>query len=57
MTSVLDKVDRRTRLAGENRLELLLFNLGGRQHFGINVFKVQEVISCQIGRASCRERV
>ena len=46
MTSVLDKVDRRTRLAGENRLELLLFNLGGRQHFGINVFKVQEVISC-----------
>ncbi len=46
MASVLDKVDQRTRLAGENRLELLLFNLGGRQHFGINVFKVQEVISC-----------
>lgn len=46
MASVLDKVDQRTRLAGENRLELLLFNLGGRQHFGINVFKVQEVIRC-----------
>jgi len=46
MASVLDNVDQRTRLAGENRLELLLFNLGGRQHFGINVFKVQEVISC-----------
>ena len=46
MASVLEKVDQRTRLAGENRLELLLFNLGGRQHFGINVFKVQEVIQC-----------
>lgn len=46
MASVLDKVDQRTRLAGENRLELLLFHLGGRQHFGINVFKVQEVIRC-----------
>jgi len=31
------------RLAG-TRLELLLFSLGGRQQYGINVFKVQEVI-------------
>ena len=46
MSSVMDKVDQRTKMAGENRLELLLFNLGGRQHFGINVFKVQEVIQC-----------
>ncbi|MCU7841423.1 MAG: chemotaxis protein [Candidatus Thiodiazotropha sp. (ex Troendleina suluensis)] len=30
--------------AAGSRLELLLFNLGGRQLFGINVFKVQEVI-------------
>jgi len=29
---------------GDNRLELLLFRLGGRQKYGINVFKVQEVI-------------
>ena len=46
MSSVMDKVDQRTKMAGENRLELLLFNLGGKQLFGINVFKVQEVIRC-----------
>lgn len=46
MAGILDGVDQRTRLVGENRLELLLFTLGGRQRFGINVFKVQEVIQC-----------
>lgn len=46
MASVLDGVDQRTRLAGHNRLELLLFRLNGRQRFGINVFKVREVIQC-----------
>lgn len=46
MAGVLDGVDQRTQLVGQNRLELLLFNLGGRQRYGINVFKVQEVIHC-----------
>lgn len=46
MAGVLDAVDQRTRLAGQNRLELLLFKLNGRQTFGINVFKIQEVIQC-----------
>ncbi|VAW97428.1 Chemotaxis protein CheV [hydrothermal vent metagenome] len=46
MTGILEGVDQRTNLVGENRLELLLFSLGGRQRFGINVFKVQEVIMC-----------
>jgi len=46
MAGVLDTVDQRTRLAGENRLELLLFHLKGRQQFGINVFKIKEVIQC-----------
>lgn len=46
MAGVLEGVDRRTKIAGHNRLELLLFHLGKRQHFGINVFKVQEVIHC-----------
>lgn len=46
MAGILDGVDQRTRLAGRNRLELLLFRLAGRQRFGINVFKVQEVIQC-----------
>jgi two-component system chemotaxis response regulator CheV len=46
MAGILDGVDQRTKLAGHNRLELLLFRLAGRQRFGINVFKVQEVIQC-----------
>jgi len=46
MASILDGVDQRTKLAGHNRFELLLFKLYGRQRFGINVFKVQEVIQC-----------
>src|SRR5690606_25215377 len=40
----LDRIDQRTRLAGHNRLALLLFRLGGRQLFGVNVFKVKEVL-------------
>jgi len=46
MAGILDGVDQRTQLAGHNRFELLLFKLVGRQRFGINVFKVQEVIQC-----------
>ena len=46
MSGVLANVDMRTQLAGHNRLELLLFRLDGKQLFGINVFKVQEVIQC-----------
>lgn len=46
MASVMDSVDQRTQLAGHNRLELLLFRLSGKQRFGINVFKVQEVLQC-----------
>ena len=46
MSGVLASVDMRTQLAGHNRLELLLFRLAGDQLFGINVFKVQEVIQC-----------
>lgn len=45
-TSVMDGVNARTQLVGRNRLELLMFNLGGKQRFGINVFKVREVIKC-----------
>lgn len=46
MASLIDGIDQRTRLAGQNRLELLLFKLGGSQRYGINVFKVREAISC-----------
>ncbi len=44
MSSVLNSVDKRTQLVGENRLELLLFTLNSRQTFAINVFKVKEVL-------------
>jgi len=43
--SVLQEVDAKTKLVGHNRLELLLFRLAGKQRYGINVFKVREVIS------------
>ncbi len=41
--NLLDSVDARTRLAGSNKMEILLFSLGTRETFGINVFKIREV--------------
>ena len=41
--NLLEGVDARTRLAGSNKMEILLFSLGTRETFGINVFKVREV--------------
>ena len=41
--TLLANVDARTKLAGSNRMEILLFSLGTREMFGINVFKVREV--------------
>lgn len=46
MTGILDSVNQRTQLVGQNRLELLTFRLNGRQRYGINVFKVKEVLQC-----------
>jgi two-component system chemotaxis response regulator CheV len=40
---LIDAVDARTKLAGSNKMELLLFTLGTKETFGINVFKVREV--------------
>jgi two-component system chemotaxis response regulator CheV len=45
---MLDQIDARANLAGTNKMEILLFSLGGNEKFGINVFKVKEV--CQIGK-------
>jgi two-component system chemotaxis response regulator CheV len=50
MSDFMRSVDQRTRLAGANRLEILLFSLGldtvtGREEvFGLNVFKIREVM-------------
>lgn len=46
MAGVLEGMKLRNMVAGQNRLELLLFRLRGRQMFGINVFKVKEVVQC-----------
>lgn len=46
MSGVMASVDQRTQLAGRNRLELLMFRLGTAQLYGINVFKVREVLQC-----------
>lgn len=46
MAGVLDSVNQRTQLVGQNRLELLLFTLKGDLTYGINVFKVKEVLQC-----------
>jgi len=46
MAGVLESVNSRTQLVGANRLELLLFKLAGEQMYGINVFKVKEVLQC-----------
>ncbi|MCX7672559.1 MAG: chemotaxis protein [Thiobacillaceae bacterium] len=50
MSDLLHRIDARTKLAGANKLEILLFTLGTdaesgrRELFGINVFKVREVM-------------
>ncbi len=36
----------KSKIGSGNRLELLMFRLGGSQRFGINVLKMQEVIPC-----------
>lgn len=46
MPGILESVNQRTQIVGQNRLEMLLFRLNGPQLYGINVFKVREVITC-----------
>lgn len=44
MSNLMASIDSRTKLVGENRLELLMFRLKSKQIFAINVFKIQEVV-------------
>ncbi len=54
MSELLTNVDARTKLAGTNKLEILMFTLGTDRHtgrretFGINVFKVREVLRAPV---------
>ena len=51
MSTVQQEVDERTNLTGSNKFELLLFRLGmdasetRSELFGINVFKVREIVA------------
>ncbi len=45
MSGLMSSIDQRTQLVGENRLELLMFKLGSRHTFALNVFKIKEVIT------------
>lgn len=50
MNTLQQDIDERSKLAGNNQLELLLFRLGGHRDggsaelYGINVFKVREIV-------------
>lgn len=45
---LLASVDTRTKRAGSNKMEILLFPLDTRTTFGINVFKVNEAEDGQV---------
>ena len=59
MKSVQQEVDERSNLTGTNKFELLLFRLGGDENgehselFGINVFKIREIVSPQRFGVDC----
>jgi two-component system chemotaxis response regulator CheV len=44
MAKWMAEIDQRTRLAGANKMELLMFHLGTEETYGINVFKIREVM-------------
>lgn len=44
MSELLNKIDSRTKLAGSNAFEILCFNSVKDEIYGLNVFKVREVI-------------
>lgn len=47
MSQLISTIDEKSKIAGENRMQVLLFKLNNNnQTFGINVFKVREVMSC-----------
>jgi len=47
MNKTMNSVNEKTKIVGENRMQLLLFKLPNMsQKFGINVFKVREILKC-----------
>ncbi|MEO5358972.1 MAG: chemotaxis protein [Nitrospirota bacterium] len=46
MSNITDEIEQRTNLAMSNQLEMLTFYLSDDQLYGINVFKIIEVLEC-----------
>ncbi len=46
MSSAIDEAVQRTRLSMSNQMEMLIFRLTDKQLYGINVFKIIEIIEC-----------
>jgi two-component system chemotaxis response regulator CheV len=46
MGNVVDEIEQRAKLAMSNQLEMLTFYLSDEQLYGINVFKIIEVLEC-----------
>ncbi|MFQ3573451.1 MAG: chemotaxis protein [Thermodesulfovibrionales bacterium] len=46
MITDMDEINRRSRLALSNQMEMLIFYLSDRQLYGINVFKIIEILEC-----------
>jgi two-component system chemotaxis response regulator CheV len=44
--TLFDEVEKRTQLALSNQMEMLVFFLNDKQMYGINVFKIVEVLEC-----------
>ena len=44
MSNLMTEIDQRTGLAGANKMELLMFHLGTEEVYGLNVFKIREVM-------------
>lgn len=46
MTTEMDDIEKRSRLALSNQMEMLIFYLSDKQLYGINVFKIIEILEC-----------
>ncbi|MCR5084202.1 MAG: chemotaxis protein [Succinivibrionaceae bacterium] len=47
MEGLIENIERRTGMVGQNRMEMLLFRLPNRrQLYGMNVFKILEILPC-----------
>jgi len=46
MDTIFDEVDNRTSLALTNKMEMLIFYLNDQQLYGINVFKIIQILEC-----------